>query len=177
MKLGDELKCALNHVLQTGTQAGKCFSLTKSLGSLHSLGLLGSLVTGGLEVSVTFQGLKICSHSGITLIIHKYHNKMTKASLKFIIIALFKMQTPRCDQMCKGDFYGEQKWKAKAEKEMRMEMLREVLGVWWGEAGQEKIKITQLHLQCPSAGVLTNPGQCVQAHLAHQRSPLDGGRD
>ena len=67
---------------------------------------------------------------------------MTKASLKFIIIALFKMQTPRRDQICKRDFYGEQKWKAKAEKDMRMEMLRVVLGLWWGEAGQEKRKIT-----------------------------------
>ena len=32
---------------------------------------------------------------------------MTKASLKFIIIPLFKMQTPRCDWMCKGDFCDE----------------------------------------------------------------------
>ena len=32
---------------------------------------------------------------------------------------------------------------------MRMETLREVFGLWWGEKGQEKRKITLLHLQQP----------------------------
>lgn len=46
------------------------------------------------------------------------------------------------------------------------------------EEGQERRAAAFSHLQQRRCRrVLTDPGRCVRAHLAPQRSPLDGGRE